>query len=104
MNWRPANSYSHQPTGLFSAPSAVSPLLMYTNAPKNWFCVASVETGKILYEIHETRPAVDWGFDSETGDAVIVFEDGSARCADIFASPEELYAAARAQRQSLSKE
>ena len=78
-------------------------LLMYTNAPKNWFCVASVETGKILYEIHETRPAVDWGFDSETGDAVIVFEDGSARCADIFTSPEELYAAARALRNSLAE-
>ena len=78
-------------------------LLMYTNALKNWFCVVSVETGKILYEIHETRSAADWGFDSETGDAVIVFEDGSARCADIFTSPEELYAAARALQKSLSE-
>ena len=79
-------------------------LLMYASALNDWFCVASVETGKKLCEIHETRSAAVWGFDSETGDAVIVFEDGSARCADIFASPEELYAAARAQRQSLSKE
>ena len=62
-----------------------------------------METGKILYEIHETRSAADWGFDSETGDAVIVFEDGSARCADIFTSPEELYAAARALQKSLSE-
>ena len=78
-------------------------LLMYTSALKDWFCVASMKTGKILYEIHETRPAVDWGFDSETGDAVILFEDGSARCADIFTSPEELYAYARALQKSLSE-
>ena len=40
-------------------------------------------------------PASDWGFDAETGDAVIAFEDGSARLLDIFTSPEELYAYAR---------
>ena len=78
-------------------------LLMYTSALNDWFCVASMKTGKILYEIHETRPVVSWGFDSETGDAVIVFEDGSARCADIFTSPEELYAYARSLQKSLSE-
>ncbi len=78
-------------------------LLMYASAANDWFCVASMKTGKILYEIHETRPAVDWGFDSETGDAVIVFEDGSARCADVFTSPEELYAYARSLQKSLSE-
>jgi len=78
-------------------------LLMYASAANDWFCVASMKTGKILYEIHETRPAVDWGFDSETGDAVIVFEDGSARCADVFTTPEELYAYARSLQKSLSE-
>ncbi len=78
-------------------------LLIYASAAKDRFCVASMKTGKILYEIHETRPAVDWGFDSETGGAVIVFEDGSARCADVFTSPEELYAYARSLQKSLSE-
>ena len=54
-----------------------------------------MESGRILYEVHETKPAADWGFDEATGDAVIVFEDGSARVLDIFTAPEELYAYAR---------
>ncbi len=76
-------------------------LLMFTNYLNTWFCVASMESGKIIYEVHETQPAADWGFDGETGDAVIVFEDGSARCLKIFTSPEELSAWARNLRQEL---
>ena len=76
-------------------------MLMYTNYLNTWFCVASMETGKIIYEAHETQPAADWGFDEETGDAVIVFEDGSARFMKIFSNPEDLYTYARSLQQDL---
>ena len=33
----------------------------------------------------------EWGFDEETGDAVLVYEDGSVLRADLFTSPDELY-------------
>lgn len=75
-------------------------MLMYTNYLNTWFGVASMESGKTIYEIHETQPAADWGFDAETGDAVIAFEDGSARLLDIFTSPGELYTYARSLQQN----
>ena len=37
----------------------------------------------------------------ETGDAVIVFEDGSARFMRVFSSPEGLYTYARSLQQEL---
>ena len=81
-----------------------STLLMYTNYLNTWFCVASMESGKIVYEVHETQPAADWGFDEESGDAVIVHEDGSARCLEVFTSPEELYTYARGLQKALAGE
>ena len=70
--------------------------LMYANENKTWFGAASMETGSTVYEMHALKPVSDWGFDEETGDAVIVYEDGSALCANIFTTPEELYAYADA--------
>ena len=66
--------------------------LMYANHQKTWFGVASMKSGKTVYEMHAIKPVRDWGFDGETGDAVILYEDGSALCADIFTTPGELYA------------
>ena len=60
-----------------------------------YFVVADMETGETLYEIYPTKKATDWGFDETTGDAVVLYEDGTALCGDIFTSAEELIAYAR---------
>ena len=60
-----------------------------------YFVVADMETGETLYEIYPTKKATDWGFDENTGDAVVLYEDGTALCGDIFTSAEELIAYAR---------
>ena len=55
------------------------------------FRVYSAVNGLTLYAMHAEKEIRDWGFDAETGDAVIVYRDGSALAADIFTTPEELY-------------
>ena len=60
-----------------------------------YFVVADMETGETLYEIYPTKKATDWGFDETTGDAVVLYEDGTALCGDIFTFAEELIAYAR---------
>ena len=73
--------------------------IMYANYAKTWFSAASLGSGSKVYEMHAAQPVRSWGFDSATGDAVIVYEDGSALCADIFTSTEELFNAAEAMVQ-----
>ena len=57
---------------------------MFANYQKTEFQVCSVENGLILYTMHADRAVKSWGFDEESGDAVIVYEDGSALAAQIF--------------------
>lgn len=45
----------------------------------------------VLYDLYPVKNVQDWGFDAETGDGVILYEDGSAYIADIFTTAEELY-------------
>jgi len=56
------------------------------------FQIHSVENGLTLYDLYPDKPVQSWGFDEETGDGIIVYEDGTALCADIFTSADELYA------------
>ena len=56
------------------------------------FWVHSITNGLRLYTMHAAGPVSDWGFDEETGDAVIVYADGSALAARTFLDAEELYA------------
>lgn len=65
--------------------------LMIADYTESAFCVASVNQGLTLYVMHAVKPVREWGFDEETGDAVLVYEDGSALRADLFTSPDELY-------------
>ncbi len=58
--------------------------------------VYSAVNGLTLYAMHAEKEVRDWGFDEETGDAVVVYQDGSALAADIFTTPEELYRYAEA--------
>ena len=57
--------------------------IMYANYAKTWFSAASLGSGSKVYEMHAAQPVRSWGFDSATGDAVIVYED-AAPCARIF--------------------
>ena len=66
--------------------------LMYADYSRIRFAVASMETGRVVYEMHALKPVTDWGFDEETGDATVVYEDGSALCATLFMKPEEVIA------------
>ena len=66
--------------------------LMCSSKNMDWFCVADMETGDTLYQMRATLPVKGWGFDEETGDAVVLYEDGSALCGDIFTSAEEVLA------------
>ncbi len=69
--------------------------LMCASKDKDWFCVADMLSGETLYRLRATQPAEDWGFDTETGDAVVLYKDGSALCANIFTSAEEVLSYAR---------
>ena len=72
----------------FSADGAI---LMAANYRLDSFSVYSALTGRMIYEMHATKPVKDWGFDQGTGDAAVVYEDGSALLARIFNTPEKLY-------------
>ena len=67
-------------------------LVMVAGYMNQRFRICSVENGLVLYDLYPEKAVAAWGFDAETGDAVILYEDGSALCADIFTSAEELYA------------
>lgn len=67
-------------------------LVMISLSMSSRFRICSVENGLVLYDLYPDRSVQDWGFDTETGDGVILYEDGSAYIADIFTSDEELYA------------
>ncbi len=67
-------------------------LVMVAGYQNRVFEIYSVSNGLSLYLIHPEKEVADWGFDTQTGDGMIVYQDGSALAADLFATPEELYA------------
>ena len=71
-------------------------LIMVSDFSSTQFTIYSVSNGLALYTMHADGAVTAWGFDEATGDGVLVYEDGSAQAADIFTSPEELYAYAGA--------
>ncbi len=75
--------------------SAEGTLLMTASYAGDMFCVADPYALGTLYTLHATKKVADWGFDSKTGDAVVLYEDGSALIADIF-TEDELIARAQA--------
>jgi len=66
-------------------------LIMLSTFQNRRFRICSVENGLVLYDLYPVKNVQDWGFDAETGDGVILYEDGSAYIADIFTTAEELY-------------
>ena len=67
------------------------PVLVVEFLPKLVVSGFTVENGLVLYDLYPVKNVQDWGFDAETGDGVILYEDGSAYIADIFTTAEELY-------------
>ena len=63
------------------------------------FRIYSISNGQTLYVMHATKEVESWGFDEETGDAVLKYNDGSALCARMFEDEEMLYAYARGEEQ-----
>ena len=69
--------------------------LMAADFSRSSFRVYSVANGQTLYIMHAVKEVASWGFDEETGDAVLCYTDGSALCARMFEDEETLYAYAR---------
>ena len=72
-------------------------LLMVENHNGAQYLVYSVENGALLYRMHALYETTAFGFDSETGNAVVVYEDGSASIARIFSDKETLLQSARGE-------
>ena len=66
-------------------------LVMIATYGNQRFRICSVANGLVLYDLYPEKNVQDWGFDKETGDGVLLYEDGSAYMADIFTTAEELY-------------
>ena len=64
---------------------------MVAGYQRRLFAIYSVSNGLQLYLIHPEKDVAGWDFDEQTGDGMIVYQDGSALAADIFTTPEELY-------------
>lgn len=65
-------------------------LVMVAGYQNRVFQIYSVANGLPLYLIYPEKDVADWGFDTQSGDGMIVYQDGSALAADIFTTPQEL--------------
>ena len=69
--------------------------LMVADFNLSSFRVYSVTNGQTLYVMHAVKEVDSWGFDEQTGDAVIKYTDGSALIARMFEDEEALLSYAR---------
>ena len=65
-------------------------LLMMLNTPLTEAWIYSVQDGTELYHLYTDGIAADFGFDTDTGNGVILRTDGSARIATVFRDPDTL--------------
>ncbi len=65
--------------------------LMAADYNQRSFRVYSVSNGQTVYVMHAVRETEAWGFDEETGDAVVKYTDGSALAARMFEDEKALY-------------
>ena len=64
--------------------------LMVADFGLNSFRIYSVTNGQTLYVMHAVKDVDSWGFDKQTGDAVVKYTDGSALIARMFRDEEAL--------------
>ena len=69
--------------------------LMVADFNLSSFRIYSVTNGQTLYVMHAVKEVDSWGFDEQTGDAVIKYTDGSALIARMFEDEEALLSYAR---------
>ena len=69
--------------------------LMVADFNRRSFRVYSVTNGQTVYVMHAVKEVDAWGFDEETGDAVLKYTDGSALIARMFKDEETLLSYAR---------
>lgn len=69
--------------------------LMVADFSLSSFRIYSVTNGQTLYVMHAVKEVESWGFDEQTGDAVVKYTDGSALVARMFEDEETLLSYAR---------
>ena len=69
--------------------------LMAADFNRHSFRVYSVTNGQTLYAIHAKKDVASWGFDAETGEAVVCYTDGSALINRLFENEADLLSYAR---------
>ena len=69
--------------------------LMVADFNLSSFRIYSVTNGQTLYVMHAVKEVDSWGFDEQTGDAVVKYTDGSALIARMFEDEETLLSYAR---------
>ena len=69
--------------------------LMVADFSLSSFRVYSVTNGQTVYIMHAVSEVDSWGFDEQTGDAVVKYKDGSALIARMFENEEALLSYAR---------
>ncbi len=69
--------------------------LMVANWNRSGFRIYSVTNGQTICIMHPVSEVDSWGFDEETGDAVLKYKDGSALIARMFEDEEALFSYAR---------
>ena len=69
--------------------------LMVADFNRRSFRIYSVTNGQTLYVMHAVKEVDSWGFDEQTGDAVVKYTDGSALIARMFEDEETLLSYAR---------
>ena len=75
--------------------NAGSSHLMVADFNLSSFRIYSVTNGQTLYVMHAVKEVDSWGFDEQTGDAVVKYTDGSALIARMFEDEETLLSYAR---------
>ena len=75
--------------------NATGNYIMVADFNRTRFRVYSVTNGQTVYNMNAMKEIRDWGFDLETGDAVMWYTDGSAQIFRMFENEDDLLAFAR---------
>ena len=75
--------------------NATGNYIMVADFNRTCFWVYSTTNGQTVYNMNATKEIRDWGFDLETGDAVMWYTDGSAQVFRMFEDEDSLVAYAR---------
>ena len=75
--------------------NATGDYMMVADFNRTRFRIYSTTNGQTVYNMNSSKEIRDWGFDQETGDAVMWYTDGSAQICRMFENEDDLLAFAR---------